>query len=57
MGIRHFNNHQGHPQYRERKAQDLLGAGWQPLHRYLDWVFLWQLIQTEPEQLTQKAVD
>ncbi len=57
MGIRHFNNHQGHPQYRERKAQDLLGAVWQPLHRDFDWIYLWQIIQTEPEQLTQKAVD
>ena len=57
MGIRHFNNYQGYPQYRERKAQDLLGAGWQPLHRELDWGYLWQLLQSEPKQLTHKAVD
>ena len=39
MGIKHFNNYQYHPQYRERRSQDWLGAGWQPLHRDLDWVF------------------
>ena len=57
MGIRHFNNYQGHPQYRERRDQDLLESGWQPLHRDFDWEYLCQLIQSDPKHLTQKAVD
>lgn len=57
MGIRHFNNNQNHPHYRERRDQDLLGSGWQPLQRNFDWEYLYQLIQSDPKQLTQKAVD
>lgn len=57
MGIRHFSNYQGNPEYRDRQEQDLLGAGWQPLHRELDWGYLWQLVQTDSGELTHKAVD
>lgn len=57
MGIRHFSNYQGSPEYRDRKDQDLLGAGWQPLYRELDWRYLWQLVQTDFSELTHKTVD
>lgn len=57
MGIRHFNNERGHPQYRERKVQDLLGVGWQPLHRDFDWGYFWKILQSKPDRLTQKAID
>lgn len=57
MGIRHFSNYQGNPEYRDRQEQDLLGAGWQPLHRELDWGYLWQLVQTDSGELTHRAVD
>lgn len=57
MGIRHFNDYQGYLQYRERKDQDLLGTGWQPLHRDLDWGYLFHILQSDPGKLTHKAVD
>lgn len=57
MGIRHFSNYQGNPQYRDRKDSDLLGAGWQPLHRELDWGYLFNIVQNDPRELTHKAVD
>lgn len=50
MGIRHFSNYQGNPQYRDRKDQDLLGTGWQPLHRELDWGYLFQIVQTDTQR-------
>ena len=48
MSIRHFGNHQNIPQYRDRKDQDLLGSGWQPLYRDLNWEDLWQLLANDP---------
>lgn len=57
MGIRHFGNHQNIPQYRDRKDQDLLGSGWQPLYRDLNWGYLWQLLASDPWQLTYKTLD
>lgn len=57
MSIRHFGNHQNIPQYRDRKDQDLLGSGWQPLYRDLNWGYLWQLLASDPWQLTCKTLD
>lgn len=57
MGIRHFSNYQGNPQYRDRKDKDLLGAGWRPLHRELDWGYLFKIVQNDPKELSHKAVD
>lgn len=37
--------------------QDLLGAGWQPLHRELDWGYLFKIVQNDPKELSHKAVD
>lgn len=57
MGIRHFSNYKGNPQYRDRKVQDLLGALWQPLHRELDWGYLFKIVQNDPKELSHKAVN
>ncbi|HIK30840.1 MAG TPA: AAA family ATPase [Oscillatoriales cyanobacterium M59_W2019_021] len=35
----------------------LLGAGWRPLHRELDWGYLWHLVQNDTGELLQKTLD
>lgn len=35
----------------------LLGAGWRPLSRDLDWGYLWHLISNDTWELTQKTMD
>lgn len=57
MGIRHFSNYDGNPQYRDRKDRDLLGAGWKPLQREIDLGYLWQVAYSDPGELTHQAVD
>ena len=57
MGIRHFNNRDGNPQYRDRKDRDLLGAGWKPLQREIDLGYLWQIASSDPGEFTHQAVD
>lgn len=39
------------------KSQGLLGAGWRPLHRELDWEFLWHLASNDRAELTQKTLN
>jgi ATPase family associated with various cellular activities (AAA) len=34
----------------------LLGSGWRPLNRDLDWGYLWHLIQNDSWELTQKTL-
>lgn len=43
----------------ERLPQNLglLGAGWRPLHREIDWSYLWHLMQNDSEELLQKTLD
>ncbi len=57
MGIRHFSNYDGNPQYRDRKDRDLLGAGWKPLQREIDLGYLWQVASSDPGEFTHQAVD
>ncbi|MGB6167917.1 MAG: hypothetical protein WBF52_10050, partial [Geitlerinemataceae cyanobacterium] len=35
----------------------LLGAGWRPLHRELDWGYVWHLVQNDSGELLQKTLD
>jgi ATP-dependent Zn protease len=37
------------------KQQNLLTSGWRPLQRDLDWGFLWELVQNDTKELTQKT--
>lgn len=46
------NYQQNHPQNR-----GLLGAGWRPLYRELDWEYLWYLLSHDPWELSQKTLD
>ena len=57
MGIRHFSNYDGNPQYRDRKDRDLLGAGWKPLQREIDLGYLWQVASSDPGELTHQTID
>ena len=57
MGIRHFSNYDGNPQYREGKDRDLLGAGWKPLQREIDLGYLWQVASSDPGELTHQTID
>ncbi len=57
MDQRYFDNFQDPLMYKKTKDQDLLGAGWQPLYRELDWGYLWQLVSKDPWQLSKKTVN
>ncbi len=57
MGIRHFSNYDGNPQYRDHKDRDLLGAGWKPLQREIDLGYLWQVASSDPGELTHQTID
>lgn len=36
-------------------SQSLLTSGWRPFHRELNWEFIWQLLQNDTQELTQKT--
>lgn len=38
------------------QGQELLGAGWRPLYRQLDWMFLGQLVANDPWEIVQKSL-
>jgi hypothetical protein len=39
------------------QSLSLLAAGWQPLHRELDWAFLSNLMMNDTQELTQKTLN
>ncbi|MBA2748498.1 MAG: AAA family ATPase [Tatlockia sp.] len=57
MGIKHFSNYDGNPQYRDFKDRDLLGAGWKPLQREIELGYLWQVASSDPGELTHQTID
>jgi len=40
-----------------QQGKGLLGAGWRPFTRQLDWDFLWHLVSNDTWELTQKTLD
>jgi ATPase family associated with various cellular activities (AAA) len=52
MGDRDNNFNQNSPQNR-----GLLGSGWRPLYRQLDWEYLLHLASSDPRELAQKTLD
>lgn len=57
MGQGYFDDFPGSHEHRQPQEQDLLGAGWRPLHRDLDWKFLYQIVFNKPWDLAQKTLD
>jgi ATPase family associated with various cellular activities (AAA) len=53
------NTNQSRSNSTDRLPQNLglLGTGWRPLHRELDWDYLWHLMQNDTEELLQKTLD
>ncbi|MBD2346390.1 AAA family ATPase [Anabaena subtropica] len=39
-----------------QNRQNLLASGWRPLNRDLDWGFLWQILHSDTQELTQKSL-
>ena len=57
MGPGYFNNQAGQTTSTNLQGQSLLGAGWRPLNRELDWSFLWHLVMHDSAELSKKTVD
>lgn len=57
MGQGYFEDFPGSHEHRQPQEQDLLGAGWRPLHREIDWGFLGQIVSNKPWEISQKTLD
>ncbi|AFY46328.1 ATP-dependent Zn protease [Nostoc sp. PCC 7524] len=55
MEFDYFRSNDGIPNNQNR--QSLLASGWRPLHRELDWAFLWKLLHSDTKELTQKTLN
>lgn len=56
MGSGYFGHYEDNPIQNNPQAQGLLGSGWRPLYRQLDWIYLWHLMSHDPWELTQKTL-
>lgn len=51
-----FDNYENNPvQQPQRKG--LLGSGWRPLYRQLDWGYAWHLLCNDSQEILQKTID
>ena len=57
MGSGYFGNQEDNSTPKNPQAKGLLGAGWRPLNRQIDWGFLWHLLFNDSKELTQKGLD
>ncbi|MBD2095253.1 AAA family ATPase [Trichocoleus sp. FACHB-591] len=57
MATRYFDHQDGQTTSTNLQSQGLLGAGWRPLNRELDWQFLWHLAMHDSAELSKKTVD
>jgi ATP-dependent Zn protease len=55
MEFDYFNRNEITP--KNQNSQSLLASGWRPLHRELDWEFLWELLHSDTKELTQKSLN
>jgi hypothetical protein len=55
MEFDYYRSHEGNTGNTNR--QSLLASGWRPLHRDLDWGFIWQLLLNDTQELTQKTLN
>lgn len=55
MEFDYFNSYDSKPKAQNR--QSLLSSGWRPLHRELNWDFLWELINKDTRELMQKSLN
>ncbi len=56
MSSGYFRN-QNNNSASNQQGRGLLGAGWRPFTRQLDWDFLWHLVTNDTWELTQKTLD
>jgi hypothetical protein len=57
MASGYFGNNEDTPARNNSQNRGLLGSGWRPLHRDLDWGFLFHLVFNDTEELSKKALD
>ncbi|UKO96763.1 AAA family ATPase [Nostoc sp. UHCC 0870] len=55
MEFDYFSHSENRP--KTQNSQSLLASGWRPLHRELDWEFLWELLHSDTKELTQKSLN
>jgi hypothetical protein len=56
MGSGNFGNNDDSSAYREPQSRGLLGAGWRPLNRDLDWGYLFHLLANDTREISQKTL-
>ena len=57
MGSGYFGDVENNPAQNNFQKKGLLGAGWRPLSRQLDWNFVWHLACNDTKELTHKTLD
>lgn len=57
MGSGYFGNEEETPRQNNPQSRGLLGAGWRPLTRELDWGYLWHLLSNDMWELARKSLD
>jgi len=55
MGFDYFGHQENSRTNNNR--QNLLACGWRPFYRELNWEFLWQLLSSDSQELTQKTLN
>ncbi len=55
MGSHYSDDHR--PSYQELSSQTLLGAGWRPLYRELEWDYVGQVVSKDPWEFGQRLLD
>jgi ATP-dependent Zn protease len=55
MEFDYFSSHESAP--KNQNSQSLLASGWRPLNRELNWQFLWQILQNDSREFTQKTLN
>jgi len=56
MGSGYLGNNEDTSAYREPQSRGLLGAGWRPLNRQLDWEYFFHLLSNDTWELSQKTL-
>lgn len=57
MGSGYFGNHEDSAVNNNPQAKGLLGAGWRPLSRQIDWGFLWHVLSNDSWEVTHKTLN
>lgn len=52
-----FDNYDNNPIQQNSQKKGLIGSGWRPLYRELDWSYIWHLVCNDSQEILQKTTD